>query len=47
MMDEKTTIYIEPELKEKVQIRLIQEGEKKSLSKLVNELLKEWVTKKD
>lgn len=42
-MNEKTTIYLEPDLKEEVQIRLIKDKEKKSLSALVNELLKEWL----
>lgn len=46
-MNEKTTIYIEPDLKEKVQIELIREGDKKSLSALINELLTEWIKKQD
>lgn len=40
-MNEKTTVYIEPDLKEEVQIKLIRE--KKSLSALINELLSEWL----
>lgn len=44
-MNEKTTLYLEPDLKEKVKIKLIQERENKSLSKLVNELLDEWLNK--
>lgn len=39
-MNEKTTVYLIPELKEEVQIRLIRE--KKSLSALLNELLQKW-----
>lgn len=42
-MNEKTTLYLEPDLKEKVKIKLIQERENKSLSKLVNELLEKWL----
>jgi hypothetical protein len=42
-MNEKTTLYLEPDLKEKVKIKLIQERENKSLSKLVNELLDKWL----
>lgn len=42
-MNEKTTIYIEPDLKESVQIRLLKEREKKSLSALINELLEKWM----
>lgn len=41
-MNEKTTIYIEPSLKKKVQIKLISDGEGTSLSALINQLLKEW-----
>lgn len=44
-MNEKTTIYIESQLKEKVQIKLIQNGDKQSLSNLINELLDEWLKK--
>ncbi|WP_443660975.1 hypothetical protein [Clostridium algidicarnis] len=42
-MNEKTTVYIEPDLKEKVQIRLLRDREKKSLSALVNEVLEKWL----
>jgi len=41
-MNEKTTIYIEPDLKQSVQIKLIEVYEKKSLSALINELLEKW-----
>lgn len=40
-MNEKTTVYLEPDLKEEVQIKLIRE--KKSLSALINELLEQWL----
>ncbi|MHC1683661.1 MAG: hypothetical protein AB6733_12005 [Clostridiaceae bacterium] len=40
-MNEKTTVYIEPTLKEEVQIQLVRE--KKSLSALINELLEKWL----
>jgi Arc/MetJ-type ribon-helix-helix transcriptional regulator len=42
-MNEKTTVYIEPQLKEDVRIKLIQNGDKQSLSSLINDLLKEWL----
>ncbi|MBB6716164.1 hypothetical protein [Clostridium gasigenes] len=42
-MNEKTTVYIEPDLKEEVKIRLIREKDNKSLSALINELLGEWI----
>lgn len=42
-MNEKTTVYIEPDLKQAVQIQLIKDGEKKSLSALTNELLEKWL----
>jgi predicted CopG family antitoxin len=42
-VNEKTTIYIEPELKEEVKIKLIREKENKSLSALINELLEKWL----
>ncbi len=45
-MNEKTTVYIEPELKEAVKIQLIRDGENQSLSNLINELLKKWINKK-
>lgn len=41
-MNEKTTVYIEPNLKKSVQIKLISDGEGTSLSALINELLREW-----
>lgn len=44
-MNEKTTVYLEPKLKEQIKIKLIQNGENQSLSNLVNELLKEWYAK--
>lgn len=44
-MNEKTTVYIEPQLKEDVQIKLIKNGDKQSLSNLINELLKEWLNR--
>jgi Arc/MetJ-type ribon-helix-helix transcriptional regulator len=46
-MNEKTTVYLEPDLKEKVQIRLIQEGKKRSMSALINELLAKWFSEQD
>lgn len=46
-MNEKTTVYIDPDIKEKVQIKLIQEREKQSLSSLVNELLEKWLRKQE
>lgn len=42
-MNEKTTIYLDPDVKEEVQIRLLREREKKSLSALINELLTQWL----
>lgn len=42
-MNEKTTVYIEPDLKEEVKIRLIREKDNKSLSALINELLEKWL----
>lgn len=41
-MNEKTTLYLEPKLKESVKIQLIKDGENQSLSNLVNELLIKW-----
>ena len=41
-MREKTTIYIEENLKKKVQIKLIENEEQVSLSTLINKLLEEW-----
>lgn len=46
-MNEKTTIYIEPDLKEEVKIRLIRERDNKSLSALINELLKKWIKEQE
>lgn len=42
-MNEKTTVYIDPTLKENVQVMLIREGNKQSLSSLVNEVLEKWI----
>lgn len=42
-MNEKTTLYIEPDLKKDVQIELIKQADKKSLSALTNELYKKWL----
>ena len=44
-MREKTTIYIEDELKKRVQIKLIENGGQVSLSTLINKLLEEWYQK--
>lgn len=44
-MREKTTIYIEEDLKKKVQIKLIENEEQISLSTLINKLLEEWYQK--
>lgn len=44
-MNEKTTVYIEEDLKKEVQIKLIRDCENKSLSALINELLHQWNTK--
>ena len=44
-MNDRTTIYIEPELKNEVKIQLIRQGEKQSLSSLINILLKDWLEK--
>jgi len=46
-MNEKTTVYIEPDLKEAVQIRLLKDREKKSLSALTNELLAKWLKEQE
>jgi hypothetical protein len=46
-MNEKTTVYIEPDLKESVQIRLLKDREKKSLSALINELLTKWLNEQE
>jgi hypothetical protein len=42
-MNEKTTVYIEPDLKEEVRIELIRQKEGKSLSALINDLLIKWL----
>lgn len=42
-MNEKTTIYIEPDLKEEVRIELIRQRDGQSLSALINELLAKWI----
>lgn len=42
-MNEKTTVYIEPDLKQQVRIKLIEEAENRSLSALINELLFQWL----
>lgn len=44
-MREKTTIYIEEDLKKKVQIKLIENEGQVSLSTLINHLLQEWYEK--
>lgn len=44
-MKEKSTVYLDERLKEEVQVILIKQGEKQSLSALVNELLEEWLKK--
>ena len=44
-MREKNTIYIEEDLKKKVQIKLIENEGQVSLSTLINELLEEWYLK--
>ena len=44
-MREKTTIYIEEDLKKKVQIKLIENEGQVSLSTLINKLLEEWYLK--
>ncbi len=44
-MREKTTVYIEEELKKKVQIKLIENERQVSLSTLINKLLEEWYQK--
>jgi len=46
-MNEKTTVYIEPDLKEKVQIRLLRDRQKKSLSALINEVLAKWLKEQE
>lgn len=46
-MNEKTTVYIEPDLKKNVRMELIRDGENQSLSNLINELLTKWIREKD
>jgi len=46
-VNEKTTVYIESKLKEEVQVRLLRDGEKQSLSSLVNELLGAWLKERE
>ena len=46
-MNEKTTVYIEPDLKKSIQIKLIEQDEKRSLSALINELLAVWMKAQD
>ncbi|AND83525.1 hypothetical protein CTDIVETGP_1409 [Clostridium tyrobutyricum DIVETGP] len=46
-MNEKTTLYIEPELKKKVQVELIKDEDKQSLSNLVNILLGKWIRERE
>jgi hypothetical protein len=46
-MNEKTTVYIEPTLKKDVQIELIKNHDNKSLSRLINELLSQWLKKQN
>lgn len=46
-MNEKTTVYIEPDLKENVKIRLIKDKGNESLSALINELLTKWLNEQE
>ncbi|WP_373845503.1 hypothetical protein [Clostridium sp.] len=46
-MNEKTTIYIEPDLKKAVKVELINDGENQSLSNLINGLLYKWLSEKE
>jgi len=46
-MNEKTTVYIEPDLKEEVKIRLIRDKGNESLSALINELLAKWLKEQE
>jgi hypothetical protein len=46
-MNEKTTVYIEPDLKEKVKIKLIKERDNRSLSALINQLLEQWLKEQE
>lgn len=42
-MNEKTTLYLETDVKEESKVQLIRNGDNQSLSNLVNELLKNWL----
>jgi hypothetical protein len=46
-MNEKTTVYIEPELKRNVRVTLLKEYDNKSLSVLINELLTKWIIEQE
>ncbi|WP_198039528.1 hypothetical protein [Clostridium kluyveri] len=46
-MNEKTTIYLEPDLKKAVRIELVRDGENQSLSNLINQLLYKWLSDKE
>jgi transcriptional regulator with XRE-family HTH domain len=46
-MNEKTTVYLEPKLKEDVKIRLIRDKGSESLSALINELLAKWLKEQE
>ena len=42
-MKEKTTVYIDVSVKEEVQVRLIRNGQKQSMSNLIEVLLQQWL----
>lgn len=44
-MNEKTTVYLESDLKTNVKVELIKNHDGKSLSALINELLEQWYKK--
>ncbi|UZQ49000.1 hypothetical protein [Clostridium kluyveri] len=46
-MNEKTTIYLEPDLKKAVRIELVRDGENQSLSNLINQLLYKCLSEKE
>jgi len=46
-MNEKTTVYLEPKLKEDVKIRLIRDKGSESLSALINDLLLKWLNEQE
>ncbi|WP_368490178.1 hypothetical protein [Clostridium sp. BJN0013] len=46
-MNEKTSIYLESDLKKAVRIELIWDGENQSLSNLINQLLYKWLPEKE